>query len=85
MRAKERRSNRLSAISDRLSRNAWKNNNNNNNINESSSNIMDSPKAAEATEATSTSATPCSLASTGVNDATLQLINAWTQSIKVRD
>uniref|UniRef100_A0AC35GWP5 Homeobox domain-containing protein n=1 Tax=Panagrolaimus sp. PS1159 TaxID=55785 RepID=A0AC35GWP5_9BILA len=91
MRAKERRSNRLSAISDRLSRNAWKNNNNNNNNNNNipnnneifTSNMIETSTVASLCSPTATTTT--TTMTTGVNDSTLQLINAWSQAIKVRD
>uniref|UniRef100_A0AC34GQP9 Homeobox domain-containing protein n=1 Tax=Panagrolaimus sp. ES5 TaxID=591445 RepID=A0AC34GQP9_9BILA len=91
MRAKERRSNRLSAISDRLSRNAWKNNNNNTNtINNNNNNnisnnneILTTNMIENSTTSTAPSCSPT--VKTGVNDATLQIINAWNQAIKVRD
>lgn len=71
MRAKERRSNRLSAISDRLSRNAWKGlNNANNNQNIKTENNETTPE------------TPAE--STCANDAALRLISAFTQAMEVR-
>uniref|UniRef100_A0AC34RIK2 C2H2-type domain-containing protein n=1 Tax=Panagrolaimus sp. JU765 TaxID=591449 RepID=A0AC34RIK2_9BILA len=69
MRAKERRSNRLSAISDRLSRNAWKGlNNANNNQNIKTENNETIPE------------TPAE--STCANDAALRLISAFTQAME---
>lgn len=74
MRAKERRSNRLSAISERLSRNAWKMSNGNTSVKEESS---------KAPEASDSQAMDCSPNSTGASDPTLKLFNAWTQAIEV--
>uniref|UniRef100_A0A7E4W423 Zinc finger E-box-binding homeobox protein zag-1 n=1 Tax=Panagrellus redivivus TaxID=6233 RepID=A0A7E4W423_PANRE len=87
MRAKERRSNRLSAISDRLSRNAWRLNNKNNSASSETSSVSDRQRT-ETPVASSTPApivVPRSPAPTGVSDAALQLFNAWTQAMEKND